>query len=159
MSKTKVLFVCLGNICRSPMSEGTFRHLVQQQGLEAEIEIDSCATGDWHTGEKPDKRAQAASLNRGFDISGQSARQIKPADFDNYDYILAMDDMNYGDLQKIIPEQHRHKLHYFLSFAPETGVKEVPDPYYGGTEGFETVLDLVAAASMGLLEDIRSNRA
>ncbi len=154
MSKTKILFVCLGNICRSPMAEGTFRHLVEQQGWQHLFEIDSAGTGAWHVGNPPDSRATATALLRGIDISGQSARKVRHQDFEFYDYILAMDEENHSNLTRIAPEQYRPKIRLFLEFAQDQAETEVPDPYYGGESGFEHALDLVQAASRGLLAEI-----
>ena len=155
MPVTKILFVCLGNICRSPMSEGTFRHLVEEQGLQHLVEIDSAGTGAWHVGEPPDHRATATALQRGIDISRQAARKVKQQDFEHYDYILAMDQENHINLTRVAPQEYRHKIHMFLKFATDQSETEVPDPYYGGAGGFEHVLDLVQAASRGLLAEIK----
>jgi len=154
MSKTRILFVCLGNICRSPMAEGTFRHLVEEQGLDHLVEIDSAGTGAWHVGNPPDHRATATALQRGIDLSNQRARKVRVDDFGHYDYILAMDEENYANLMRICPREHEHKIKLFLGFAPEQDEREVPDPYYGGDQGFEHALDLVQAASRGLLQKI-----
>ncbi len=156
MSKTKILFVCLGNICRSPMAEGSFRALVEQEGVEHLVEIDSAGTGAWHIGEPPDDRATTTAQQRGIDISRQSARKVKPQDFVHYDYILAMDMENHMNLMRMAPDEPRHKVRLFLEFAPDQPEREVPDPYYGGGQGFEHVLDLVQAASRGLLDEIVS---
>ena len=154
MTKTRILFVCLGNICRSPMAEGTFRHLIEQKGLQHLVEIDSAGTGAWHVGEPPDDRATATALHRGIDISGQSARKVRSEDFEFYDYILAMDQENHMNLIRMAPDEHRKKVRLFLEFASNQPEREVPDPYYGGAGGFENVLDLVQAASRGLLAEI-----
>ncbi len=151
----KVLFVCLGNICRSPTAEGVFRTLVEREGLGDQVEIDSAGTGSWHVGGSPDKRAQAAALKRGIDLSGQRARQAKAADFGRFDYVLAMDSDNHHDLSGLCPRGEEHRLHMFLDFAPEVKERNVPDPYYGEGGGFEAVLDMIEAASQGLLADIR----
>jgi len=153
----KVLFVCLGNICRSPTAEGVFRSLVERQGLAGDISVDSAGTGAWHVGDPPDPRAQASAEVRGYDLSGQRARKIHGDDFSRFDYIIAMDRSNHTDLTSMAPPAGRERIHMFLAFAPETGVREVPDPYYGAGDGFATVLDLVEAASQGLLDDIRQN--
>ena len=154
MSKTKILFVCLGNICRSPMAEGTFRHLVEEQGLEHLMEIDSAGTGAWHVGNPPDHRATATAAQRDIDLSLQRARKVRGEDFEYYDHILAMDDENHDNLMRMSPSEHQHKVRLFLSLAPELHEREVPDPYYGGDQGFEHALDLVQAASRGLLDEI-----
>lgn len=151
----KVLFVCLGNICRSPTAEGVFSALVCEHGLDEEIGVDSAGTGAWHIGDPPDRRAQAAARTRGYDLSAQRARQVEAADFNAFDYVIAMDRRNHADLSTLAPPARRDRIRLFLSFAPQSGVSEVPDPYYGGDGGFDHVLDLVEAASQGLLEDIR----
>ncbi len=151
----KVLFVCLGNICRSPTAEGVFTKLVEDEGLASRIEIDSAGTHAYHVGNPPDARAQVAARNRGVELSNLRARKAIAEDFQVFDYVLAMDLDNYENLREICPPEHEHKLSLFLDFAPDTGVREVPDPYYGGATGFERVLDLVEEAARGLLEDIR----
>lgn len=158
MPKTKILFVCLGNICRSPMAEGVFRHIAGEAGALERLEIDSAATGAWHTGDPPDARAQAAAKSRGIDISMQRARSIERDDFETFDLILAMDNMNHGDLKEMAPPGHDHKVRLFLSFAPALGVEEVPDPYYGGPEGFDHVLDLVDEAGRALLAAVETEK-
>ncbi|WP_417840507.1 low molecular weight protein-tyrosine-phosphatase [Terasakiella sp.] len=156
-SVVKVLFVCLGNICRSPTAEGVFRDLVKQKGLQDHIKTDSAGTGDWHVGKEPDKRAQAAAKVRGYDLSDLRARQAKPIDFKEFDYVLAMDRSNYAQLQQICLPGYEDRLHMFLGFDPNSPEEEVPDPYYGGPAGFDYVLDLVEEASNGLLRDIERN--
>jgi len=155
---TRVLFVCLGNICRSPTAEGVFRHLVREQGLEGEIEIDSAGTGGWHVGAPPDERATAAARRREITLEG-AARRFDPGDFGRYDLILAMDDQNRRDLLALAPDDEaRAKVRLFREFDPAScdgGDLDVPDPYYGGADGFEHVLDLVDAAARGLLDDLR----
>ena len=153
----KVLFVCLGNICRSPTAEGVFTALVDREGLRDLISIDSAGTGSWHLGDRPDRRAQAAAQNRGYDLSTQRARQIQETDFLNFDYIVAMDSQNYSDLSMMAPKEAKDRIRMLLSFAPKNGMRDVPDPYYGGADGFDRVLDLVEAASLGLLQDIRKH--
>jgi protein-tyrosine phosphatase len=154
---TRVLFVCMGNICRSPTAEGVFRHLVEQQGLAAKIIIDSAGTHDYHIGNPPDARSQAAAARRGYDLSGLRARQVVPDDFAAFDYVLAMDKGNLDLLRQQCPEASRGKLKLFLAFAEHIEMREVPDPYYGGAQGFEQVLDLVEHAAQGLLRDITQN--
>lgn len=154
---TRVLFVCMGNICRSPTAEGVFRSLVEQQGLGDKIIIDSAGTHDYHIGDAPDARAQAAAARRGYDLSGLRARQIVPDDFSTFDYVLAMDEANLGLLQQQCPEHRRDRLKLFLEFADDGALREVPDPYYGGAPGFELVLDLVENAGRGLLREIIKN--
>ncbi len=151
----RVLFVCLGNICRSPTAEGVFRHLVEQEGLAGKIDIDSAGTAAYHVGEPPDRRSQASALRRGIDMSHQRARQAKRVDFERFDYVLAMDDENLRNLQALCPDPKTHNPGLFLSFAPKAGRSDVPDPYYGGGNGFELVLDLIEEASQGLLAHIR----
>ena len=151
----KILFVCMGNICRSPTAQGVFEYLVNSEQLADAIAIDSAGTYAYHIGEVPDKRARAAALKRGIDLGGQRARRVAEVDFQEFDYVLAMDRDNYDDLLSICPSDHAGKLRLFLEFAPELGVQEVPDPYYGGVTGFERVLDLIEQASRGLLADIR----
>lgn len=153
----KVLFVCLGNICRSPTAEGVFRHCVLQAGMVQQIEIDSAGTGDWHIGEPPDRRAQMAARQRGYDLSSQRARQVTTADFHIFDDIIAMDHSNVHNLRAIAPDSEQEKVHLLLSFHPESDLTEVPDPYYEG--GFDEVLDLIEAASQGLLARIRDDMA
>ena len=153
--KIKVLFVCMGNICRSPTAEGVFRNLVREEGLDEHIVTDSAGTHAYHVGEPPDRRAQATAVQRGIDLSDLRARKAVAADFEEFDYVLAMDRDNHGMLQMICPQGYEDRLSLFLEFAPHLSYKEVPDPYYGGDKGFENVFDMVEAASRGLLEDIR----
>ena len=151
----KVLFVCLGNICRSPTAEGVFTALINREGLTDLVSVDSAGTSDWHVGDQPDRRAQAAAKARGYDLSMQRARQIKEIDFWDFDYVIAMDSQNHSDLSIMAPTNAQDRIRMFLSFAPKEGVTDVPDPYYGGANGFDHVLDLVEAASLGLLQEIR----
>jgi protein-tyrosine phosphatase len=155
----KVLFVCLGNICRSPTAHGVFANMVAQRGLTEVIEVDSCGTGGWHVGEPPDARASAEARKRGYDLSPLRARQIHSTDFQRFDYILAMDQMNLADLRDLCPASYTGRLDLFLSFAGDVAEIEVPDPYYGGDRGFAHVLDLVELASAGLLAEISSARS
>jgi protein-tyrosine phosphatase len=150
-----VLFVCMGNICRSPTAQGVFERLVEQHKLADVIEIDSAGTHAYHVGDRPDERASAAALQRGIDLSSQQARRVSPDDFDRFDYVLAMDQDNYEILAVSCPSELRARLRLFLEFAPDLLTREVPDPYYGGASGFERVLDLIEEASEGLLADIR----
>ncbi|MBX3666340.1 MAG: low molecular weight phosphotyrosine protein phosphatase [Burkholderiales bacterium] len=151
---TRVLFVCMGNICRSPTAEGVFRRLVEAEGLAGRIHIDSAGTHDYHIGDPPDARAQAAAARRGYDLSQLRARQVTRADFTAFDYVLAMDEHNRGLLLQQCPPEHRAKVRLFLEFAAGEVPAEVPDPYYGGPQGFEQVLDLVENAARGLLCEI-----
>ena len=152
-----VLFVCMGNICRSPTAEGVFRHHAEQAGLIESLHIDSAGTHAYHVGEPADHRAQAAAERRGISLEGIYARRVKSDDYERFDYILAMDEDNLARLRRDSPEEHQRKLRLFLEFA-ETHEREVPDPYYGGTAGFEHVLDLVEEASRGLLEALTRTR-
>lgn len=155
MPKVNVLFVCLGNICRSPTAEGVFAKLLTEQNLSHVVRIDSAGTHAYHVGDAPDLRAQRAAKARGVDLSTLRARKVVNGDFAEFDYILAMDRENYAILQQACPPEHQHKLSLYLDFAPQLKHREVPDPYYGGEYGFERVLDLVETAGAGLLEDIR----
>ncbi|MBM4190078.1 MAG: low molecular weight phosphotyrosine protein phosphatase [Betaproteobacteria bacterium] len=152
----KVLFVCLGNICRSPTAEGVFRAQVAAAGLSEVIGIDSAGTAAWHIGKAPDQRAQAAATRRGYDLTALRGRQVAVADFGEFDYILAMDRSNLADLLAQCPAEQRHKVRLFLSFSSQWQDHEVPDPYYGGADGFDQVLDMVEDAAHGLLSDIRA---
>lgn len=152
----KVLFICLGNICRSPTAEGVFRAQVAGAGLTEVIGIDSAGTAAWHIGKAPDKRAQAAASRRGYDLTGLRGRQVALADFSAFDYVLAMDRSNLADLLAQCPSAQRHKVRLFLSFSSQWQDHEVPDPYYGGDDGFDQVLDMVEDAARGLLNDIRT---
>jgi protein-tyrosine phosphatase len=151
-----VLFVCLGNICRSPTAEGVFKALVEREGLSDQVSVDSAGVGSWHIGSPPDSRAQATARKRGIDLSNQRARQAKAHDFERFDYVIAMDSQNHGDLARMCPKGGEDRLYKFLQFAPQLGLSDVPDPYYGGDGGFDGVLDLIEAASAGLLDDIRT---
>jgi protein-tyrosine phosphatase len=155
----RVLFVCLGNICRSPSAEGVMRALVLEAGLEDRIELDSAGTGGWHVGSPPDERATAAAAARGIALEG-SARRVRADDFDDFDLILAMDRSNLSDLRELArSEDQREKVRLLREFDPAgEGVEDldVPDPYYGAAGGFEEVLELVHAACRGLLEQLRA---
>ena len=150
-----VLFVCLGNICRSPTAEGVFSALVNNEGLHQQIQIDSAGTSAHHLNAPPDRRAQLAAKERGYDLSDQRARKVKGSDFRKFNYIIVMDRQNYSDLSAMAPPETRARIRLFLTFAPKLGSTEVPDPYYGGFNGFDQVLDLIELASRGLLDDIR----
>ncbi len=154
MAKHRILFVCLGNICRSPMAEGVFRRAAEEEGVLHLFDIDSAGLGHWHIGQAPDTRAQNAARKRGIDISGQSARQVKHADFTRFDLILAMDGKNYRELVQLAPRELRQKIRHFLDFAPQMATKDVPDPFFGGPEGFDHALDLIEQAADGLLADL-----
>lgn len=155
IKKTRVLFVCMGNICRSPTAHGVFRRLIEAEALGRHVDIDSAGTHGYHVGEPPDPRAMAAALRRGVDIADLRARKAVADDFEQFDYVLAMDHDNYQRLQAICPAGREGKLRLFLDFAAGSPVREVPDPYYGGESGFEQVLDLIEQASAGLLQEIR----
>ncbi|GGX81417.1 phosphotyrosine protein phosphatase [Litchfieldella qijiaojingensis] len=150
----RVLLVCLGNICRSPTAEGILRHKLEQAGLATRVEVDSCGTGGWHIGKAPDRRAMAAAARRGFDLSGLRARQLEVDDFYRFDYLLAMDRDNLLVLEAWCPPDCRAHIGLFLDFAGYEN-KEVPDPYFGGKQGFEKVLDLVEAGAEGLIDELR----
>lgn len=149
-----VLFVCLGNICRSPTAHGVFQQLLRRRGLERHIRVDSAGTGDWHIGHAPDARASAHAAQRGYDLSALRARQVRPADFAEFDYILAMDAENLRNLRALCPADSRAELALFLDYADGAAVREVPDPYYGEADGFDRVLDLVENAAEGLLRTL-----
>jgi len=154
----KILFVCMGNICRSPTAEGVFRHVVERDGLSGAIHIDSAGTHAYHIGEPPDARSLAAAAKRGYDLSELRARQVSVEDFVEFDYVLAMDLHNRELLLQRCPAEHRGKVQLFLEFAEGAAVREVPDPYYGGAQGFEEVLDLVEDAAEGLLRHIKNSK-
>lgn len=150
----RVLFVCLGNICRSPTAEGVFRRQLAAEGLSDGVEVDSCGVGSWHVGKAPDSRAQQAAARRGIELGQLRARQLSDADFQHFDYLLAMDHDNLAVLETRRPPDCASHLGLFLAFAGEPD-RAVPDPYYGGEQGFEEVLDLIEAASRGLVAEIR----
>jgi protein-tyrosine phosphatase len=152
--QVRVLFVCLGNICRSPTAEGVFRHYVKEAGLEDRIRIDSAGTGNYHIDEPPDVRACEAAAERGYDLSALRARQVSAGDFADFDYVLAMDNQNLRVLQRLCAPEHAHKIRLFTDFSSHAG-REVPDPYGGGPQGFEIVLDLIEHSAQGLLRDLR----
>jgi protein-tyrosine phosphatase len=154
-AKVSVLFVCMGNICRSPTAEGVFRKIISEAGLDDSVHSDSAGTHAYHTGEPPDRRARAAAERRGISLEHLRARRIVESDFEVFDFILAMDQDNLMNLRDAAADEHHGKLHLFLDFATAGHHTEVPDPYYGGSSGFEKVLDLVEEASQGLLEAVR----
>jgi len=155
MEKIKVLFVCMGNICRSPTAEGVFAKLLKEQGLEEHFVIDSAGTHAYHDGEAPDLRAQQAALQRDIELNHLRARKVVRGDFEDFDFLLAMDDDNYAVLMDVCPDEYKDKIRYFLDYAPHLDTREVPDPYFGGKYGFERVLDLAEAASVGFLSMLR----
>lgn len=154
MKQVSVLFVCMGNICRSPTAQGVFESLVQRSGLAEVIRIDSAGTHAYHIGNQPDSRSQQAALGRGVDLSKQRARQVQTTDFSDFDYVLAMDLHNLQALQRFAQAQQAKSLQLFMEFASRWREREVPDPYYGGSQGFERVLDMIEDASEGLLEHL-----
>jgi protein-tyrosine phosphatase len=148
----RILFVCMGNICRSPTAEGVMRHLLAERGLNGEIEVESAGTGGWHAGSPPDARATATARARGITLEG-AARQVTAADFEDFDLLVAMDRDNLADLRAIAPPGTEHKLRMLVADG-----RDVPDPYYGGPRGFEEVLDLVETACEGLLDELQRAR-
>ncbi|WP_176052611.1 low molecular weight protein-tyrosine-phosphatase [Paraburkholderia caribensis] len=170
MKTVAICFVCLGNICRSPTAEGVMRHLLAEAKLVDRVIVDSAGTGDWHIGEAPDERAQRAAKNRGYDLSIFRGRQITADDFQRFDLIIAMDDKNIAALRQICPAGQRDKIRLLMEFAADAGApdasgverpapgfdaREVVDPYFGGGEGFEIVLDQCEAACRGLIAALR----
>lgn len=150
----RVLFVCLGNICRSPTAEGVVRDVAARQFSDLGVQVDSAGTANYHVGEPPDRRTVAAARRRGYDLAAHRARQVVARDFEEFDYILAMDSANLAELRRLAPIQSRARCGLFLEFTPECGSEEVPDPYYGGVEDFERVLDLCEAGASGLLRNL-----
>lgn len=148
---TRILFVCLGNICRSPTAHAVFEQRLAEKPWAHRVEVDSAGTGDWHIGHAPDKRAQAAALQRGYRMDHLRARQVSADDFHRFDWVLGMDAENIANLRAIKPSAAKTEPQLFLALTPDATVTEVPDPYYGGEQGFETVLDLIEAASDALL--------
>jgi protein-tyrosine phosphatase len=151
----RILFVCLGNICRSPTAEAVLRELAAREAPELMLEVDSAGTAAYHVGQPPDPRTRAAAARRGYDLSALRARTIESADFERFDLILAMDRENLQNLRRRAPSDTHERLRLFLEFLPAAAPEDVPDPYYGGPNGFEEVLDLVEAATRGLLADLR----
>lgn len=150
----RVLFVCLGNICRSPMAETIFRKRIEDEGLEAKVEIESAGTGDWHVGQMADARMRGHAQKRGYNITSLG-RTVAVDDFAYYDKIVAMDDSNVRNLKRICPAEHIDKIVKMTDYATKHSHTEVPDPYYGGDAGFELVIDLLEDASEGLLEELK----
>jgi len=157
MEKIRVLFVCMGNICRSPTAEGVFATMIKAQNIVDQFDIDSAGTHAYHIGEAPDLRAQKAAKDRGIQLSHIRARKVVFGDFEDFDYLLAMDDNNYEILMQSSPEQFKYKVKYFLEYAPNLDSLEVPDPYYGGKYGFERVLDMVEDASVGFVNSLKKS--
>lgn len=152
----RILFVCMGNICRSPSAEGVFRSLLAARAPQLAVEIDSAGTHDYHVGEPPDDRAIAAARRRGIDLSSLRARTVQIGDFDYYDLILAMDEQNLRELRRRAPAARHDRIRLMMEFVPSSPVRAVPDPYYGGPQGFEQVLDLLEEAAEGLLRELES---
>jgi protein-tyrosine phosphatase len=155
--KVRVLMVCLGNICRSPTAEAMLRRKVHEAGLDDRIEVDSAGTADYHVDSPPDRRAIAHGERRGLKMQHLRGRQVERADFDRFDHVLAMDEDNLMNLRRIRPPGSRATVALLMSYAPQAGSREVPDPYYGGPEGFERVLDLTAAAADGFVAFVLSD--
>lgn len=155
MKKIRVVFVCMGNICRSPTAHGVFEAKLQEYELSHVIGVDSAGTHAYHIGEPPDRRSQQTANKRGYQMDHLRARKVTAEDFEQFDYVLAMDDENFSNLESICPPRHIDKLKMFLDFSRAFDEREVPDPYYGGAQGFEHVLDLIEDASLGLIDDIR----
>ncbi|MGB1008316.1 MAG: low molecular weight protein-tyrosine-phosphatase [Thiolinea sp.] len=154
MEKINVLFVCMGNICRSPTAQGVFTNTVVSCGLQERIHIDSAGTHAYHIGESPDARSQVAALERNIDLSSQRARQVKEVDFERFHYVLAMDEGNLSTLKRQAKAGQQGRIQLFMGFAERWNEREVPDPYYGGDRGFERVLDMVEDAAEGLLRHL-----
>jgi len=146
----------MGNICRSPSAEGVLRTLLAQRAPQLPVELDSAGTHDYHVGEPPDDRAIAAALRRGIDLSALRARMVHASDFDAFDLILAMDEQNLRELRRRAPAQRHSRIRLMMEFRPDASLREVPDPYYGGPQGFEQVLDLLEEAAEGLLQELLS---
>jgi protein-tyrosine phosphatase len=155
----KILFVCLGNICRSPTAEVVFRAIAAHEARDLEVDTDSAGTAGYHIGAPPDARSQQAARRRGYEMAALRARMIAPEDFERFDLILAMDRENLSVLRRRAPRERQNRVRLFLEFAPELGTSEVPDPYYGGPNGFEEVLDLVEGAARALLAHLRREHA
>lgn len=153
----RVLFVCTGNICRSPTAEGVFRHLAAQAGHDGSIETDSVGLGGWHVGDPPDPRAIDAAAQRGIDISDLRARQLRLADFEEFDLLLAMDRGHYRDLVGRVPQRHAVKVRMFMAAARGDGAPSVPDPYYGARAGFTEVLDMIEEGARAWLRELEDN--
>ena len=154
MKQTRILFVCMGNICRSPTADGIMRQLVADAGLANAIEVDSAGTHNYHPGEQPDARSRVAALKRGYDLSPLRARQVVDTDFEHFDLLVAMDHANLDNLKRRCPKEHAGKLHLMMEYASRHDADEVPDPYYESTHGFEIVLDYLEDACGGLLSQV-----
>lgn len=156
MEGVSVLFVCLGNICRSPLAEGVFRHIVEQQGISNRITTDSAGTGGWHTGEAPDRRSIAVAAENGIDLSRLKARQINKRDFSTFDLILGMDASNVANIRRIAPDEARNRVHLFSALTLGESW-DVPDPYYGDASDFERVYHMISEGCMSLAERLKSS--
>ena len=152
--KHRILFVCMGNICRSPTAEGLLISKVSAENVSHKFEIDSCGTHDYHLGHSPDSRTQEAAALRGINLSDLRSRKIKLSDFEYYDLILVMDKLNENFLMNLCPKEYQYKIKLMLSYLPDYPIDEVPDPYYGGEDGFDQVLDILEEAIEALYEDI-----
>jgi len=152
--RIRVLFVCLGNICRSPTAHGVFQRIIEERGLSERVIVDSAGTGGWHVGEPPDPRMRQAAQLHGIDLGHLRARRVMPQDFEDFDYILAMDCQNLADLESMCPPRLNNKLYRFTAFAPQLKIDSVPDPYYGPGDGFTEVFRICEAGAAGLLETI-----
>ncbi len=158
-TRLRIVFVCTGNICRSPTAEGVLRHLATTHGLADRIEVASAGLEGWHAGAPPDERSQAHAMRRGYDLSAQRARHFTPRDFERFDWVIAMDAGHYHGLRGLCPPQHSHKLKRAADFSERVPAGGVPDPYYGEADGFELVLDLVEAVCEGVLVQVRGEDA
>ena len=159
MGRVRVLFVCLGNICRSPTAQGIFQSMIEEKGLEDRIEIDSAGTGDWHIGRAPDPRAQKHGLEAGYDITSLRARQVQIADFDSFDYLIAMDRQNYADLEHMKPDGFTGHLKLLMDFTNQSEQQDVPDPYSFGAEAFRYAIELIEEGCAGLLNVIQKDQS
>ena len=156
---TRVMFVCMGNICRSPLAEGIFRHLAREAGVLDNFEIASSGTGGWHVGQSPDRRMNQVAEKNGVSMAGQYAQQFQLSDLDYYDIILAMDRDNLRNIQRLdAGKKHAHKIQLFREFDPEPGDMQVPDPYYGGARGFDNVFSIVDRTARVLLDRLSSSK-
>lgn len=151
---TRILFVCLGNICRSPTAEGVARELARREAAHLALQFDSAGTADYHNGDPPDARSVRAAFARGYDLSALRARQLQREDFLRFDLLLAMDEDNLAGMLRMAPPSHAHRARLFLDYAPHAGLRSVPDPYYGDAAGFERVIDLTEQGVRGLLRDL-----
>lgn len=156
---TRILFVCTGNICRSPSAEAVLQRLADEAGMAGRIELDSAGLGPWHVGHPPDERAIAAAERRGYSMDGQIARQVQRSDFERFDLVIAMDRGHHRQLARLCPPEQGHRLRLFMEFSQKNRQADVPDPYYGDDSGFETMLDLIEEGAQGLLAELRDGAA